>query len=645
MNFQKTLHFTVLKFVFCFLLLPALPLRQAGFTFYLHSQNSLYMPLNFQNAYDEGTRSYNGKPGQNYWQNNADYDIKAEVIPSTRIVSGIADIVYYNNSPDILDKMVFRLYQNINRGGNSRDFTFDDKYFTDGIIIKSLTINGKYYSPEDTLLRYTGTNLIAGGLTILPDEKASIIVSWEFEVPRENFIRMGAYDTAVFFIAYWYPQVAVYDDIFGWDMIEYTGGTEFYNDFNNYNVSITVPNNLGIWAAGDLLNPEKVLLPEIYSRFRSALSSETLTKIISASDYDEGKHVFNNDNSTNIWQFKAKGVPDFTFGLSDRYLWDGKSIFDGTKNVFVSAVYNPSSAQFYEVCEVASKTVEMLSKEIPGLPFPYPKITVFNGDGGVESPMMVNMGSSRERIWMVHTTVHEVVHTLFPFHMGINERRFAWMDEGWTQMLSEYIQYAIDTTIDFRWRNVKRYLDVAGSYDDLPIVYPSNMLGRKAYGNTSYFKPCNAYNTLKDILDGKEKGLFKQILQEFMNRWNGKHPSPYDFFFSFDDAAKENYDWFWETWFFNPGYPDLEIDSVTIHSGVIKILVEKEGILPVPVMLEVKASDGSVMNIYKSADIWKNSDDNVWIEETLDGKTVKSIKLGGIYIPDTDTTNNMWIAK
>jgi hypothetical protein len=603
------------------------------------------MPLEFQDAYDEGTRSFDGKPGYNYWQNNADYDINVTVTPSARTVSGSETIVYYNKSPDILDTIVIRLYQNINRPGNQRDFTFDEKFFTKGIEIKSFSVDNTVYDLKDTSIVYSGTNMIIKDQWILPGEQLKINISWEFEVPAGNFVRMGAYDSTVFFIAYWYPQIAVYDDIYGWDLIEYSGGTEFYNDFNNYKVSITVPNNIGVWATGELLNPEQVFSPSVYSRYSEALGRKTLIKIISAQDYENNKPVFKNDNSSNTWKFKAQGVPDFTFGLSDRHLWDGKTVFDGTKNVFVSAVYDPGTTQFFEVCEVTSRCVEMMSHDLPGIPFPYPKITVFNGGGGVESPMMVNMAAGRERIWMVHTTVHEVMHTIFPFHMGIDERRYAWMDEGWTQMLSEYIQLAIDTTIDFRQRNVKRYIDMSGSFNEVPMMYPSYIIRRNSYGYASYFRPAAAYNILKDILDSRNNGLFKLALLEYINRWNGKHPTPYDFFFTFEDVIKENLDWFWEPWFFEQGYPELHIDTAFVQDGKIKILVDKQGNLPVPVLLRVEASDGSVMNIYSSADIWKNNDDEMWFEENLNGKTARTVSLGSKYIPDADTTNNMWKVK
>jgi hypothetical protein len=303
-------------------------------------------------------------------------------------------------------------------------------------------------------------------------------------------------------------------------------------------------------------------------------------------------------------------------------------------------VYDPSSIQFYEVCDVAARTVDKLAHQLPAWPFPYPKISVFNGGGGMESPMMVNEAVDNERIWMVYSTVHEVTHSYFPFYMGINERKYAWMDEGWTQMLSEYIEYAIDTTIDFRQRNTFRYLSLAGKFSNVPPITPSYMVNDD--GNSAYFRPCVAYNILQDMLNNKTDGLFGTALREYINRWHGKHPTPYDFFFTFEDVTGLELDWFFQSWFFDQAYPDLGIDSVAFENGKIRVLIDKIGELPVPVLLKVKASDGSLMNIYKTAEVWKSGDDELWIEEELEGKQVVSLELGSMYIPDADKTNNEW---
>jgi hypothetical protein len=608
------------------------------YTVVSHAQ-SLYLPLEFQAAYEEGTRSFDGKPGVNYWQNRSEYKITAELDPAAGRLYGSAVIVYYNNSPDLLDRLVFRLYQNIHKPETPKDFPFRN-YFTDGIEITSLEINNKRYDiSDDLLVEITGTNMIVKSLSIKPGKQAFIDISWNFEIPSENTVRMGIYDSTTFFIAYWYPQIAVYDDIYGWDVTEYTGQAEFYNDFNDYDVKITVPSTYGVWATGKLINASLVLKNYIYERYNSARVSDKVINIITERDYSYGESPFNTVSDKNTWHFTATNVPDFSFGSASGYLWDGKSVkVDANRNVFVSSVYNPASLDFYEVCNVAAVTVEILSNELPGVPFPYPAITVFNGRGGMETPMMVNQGSSAERIWMVYVTVHEVVHTYFPFYTGINERKYAWMDEGLTQMISEYIQYEIDRSIDFRARNVSRYLNYAGQFDEIPMMYPSNMRMGGMYGNHAYFRPAVAFNILKDFTGD---ALFRKALVEFINRWKGKHPTPYDFFFTFDDVVDDDLSWFWEPWFFRHGYPDLAIDTVFIKDENMNVVISKEGLLPVPVSLNVIFRDGSSKRAYRSASVWRNDDDDIIIEMGTDKKPLL-IELGGPYIPDSDTTDNIW---
>lgn len=606
----------------------------------------LYVPIEFQEAYEDGTRSLDGKPGADYWQNHSDYKISVTLDPLESTINGTATIVYFNHSPDTLDRIVIRLYQNINKAGTVKDFPLDAKDLSEGILISSLTINKKTYNvPEDTNIENTGTNLEVKDVTVLPGKQAYINIAWSFRVPRKNIVRMGQYDSTTYFIAYWYPQIAVYDDIDGWDLNEYTGTTEFYNDFNNYEVKITAPNNFGIWAPGILQNPQDVLSAEVLSRYSHALVSDEIVNIITPADYvpETQTIVFNNSAQTNTWHFKASGIPDFTFGAAANYLWDARLADGGPgKKVFVSAVYNPAKLDFYEVCEVACKTVELMSRELPGISFPFPSLTVFNGGGGMESPMMVNQGSNDERIWMVHTTVHESAHSYFPFYMGINERRYAWMDEGFTQMLSEYVQYELDKTIDFRARNVKRYLDYAGQFDEVPMMYPSFMVRGEMYGNHAYFRPANALNILKDFMGDVQ---FKRSLKEYIKRWAGKHPTPYDFFLTFEDVTDDDLDWFWQPWFFHQGYPDLAIDSVIVKDELLKIEITREGLLPVPIALTVKFKDGSTRRAYRSAAVWKAEDeDAIWIEMETDKKPAM-IELGNLYIPDVDSTNNIWLFK
>jgi hypothetical protein len=212
------------------------------------------------------------------------------------------------------------------------------------------------------------------------------------------------------------------------------------------------------------------------------------------------------------------------------------------------------------------------------------------------------------------------------------------MDEGWTQFLSEPIQWALDTTIDFRARDVFRYTNLSGQDLELPPMAISFVMTGRPYGNASYFRPAAAYNTLKELL-GDE--LFLKAAREYIKRWNGKHPVPYDFFFTFDDVAKEDLSWFWGPWFFDEGYPDLGIDTVIVKDSYVKVKIIMEGKIPTSVALTFKYSDGTEKSIFKNCSVWKD-DDEIRVEEPLNGKKLSSVVLGSKYIPDVNKKNNIW---
>ena len=229
------------------------------FSNHTYSQNSsLPIPRNIEKAIEKGTRTLNGAPGQNYWQNKSDYTIKVEIDPPTRKISGEEKIVYYNNSPDTLKQIVIRLYQDILRKGNMRDFEVDPLDINDGVTVTKLVVGGKQFKMDgtDKDISRAGTNLfIKLDKPLAPKSKTEIETSWSFIISKISNIRMGTYDSTSFFVSYFYPQVAVYDDIDGWDEQNYTGQTEMYNDFNNYNVEITTPKKFTLWATGVLQNP------------------------------------------------------------------------------------------------------------------------------------------------------------------------------------------------------------------------------------------------------------------------------------------------------------------------------------------------------------------------------------------------------
>ncbi|MCX7797632.1 MAG: M1 family metallopeptidase [Melioribacter sp.] len=605
--------------------------------------NNLFIPINFQKAYEKQTRSYDGKPGKNYWQNTADYFIKAEVVPNERKVIGEETVIYHNNSPDTLKQIVVKTLQDIYRKGNMRDFEIAPEAVTEGMQINKIIYNNSVLFQENNieLIKREGTNLfIKLSPPLLPNKKAELKFSWSCIIPNKSQIRMGAYDSTTFFIAYWYPQIAVYDDIDGWDVINYTGQTETYNDFGNYDVEITVPKNFIVWATGTLQNPDEVFSERILEKYNNALISNEVINIIEEKDYQLGLITKNKDKL--IYKFKANNVPDFAFAISNRYLWDGLSLVvdsSSQRRVFISAAYKKDSKDFYNVAHIASKAIESFSTHLPGFPYPYPSMTVFNGQGGMEFPMMCNNSSVNDYAGTVHLTSHEIAHTYFPFFMGINERKYAWMDEGWATMLPFDFQTEFAEGYDPRKRNSDSYSEIAGTDKDIPPIIPSYNIKGPSYRNASYRRPAAAYEFLREILGDD---LFKKCLIEYINRWNGKHPTPYDFFFTFNNVANQDLSWFWKPWFFDFSYPDLSIKSFTQNRKKISLTIINKGGLPLPVKIFGHLENGKSELLYKaSAKIWEKNKTKLKLKLIPKSKYLK-IELNNAQIPDVNREDNIY---
>ncbi len=607
---------------------------------------NLMVPVEVRDALEKGTRTATGQPGPNYWQNHSDYQIKATLDPATRRLSGSEKITYTNESPNTLPQLVLRLYPDIFKKDAVRDEQIDPDDLNDtGVVIEKVLVNGEEW-PENRLKRQ-GTNLVVNIATrkLEPKKAITLDVSWNYTIPKKTHIREGTYFNTSFMVAYWYPQVAVYDDIDGWDTFNYTGPQEFYNDFSNFDVQITVPTSHLVWATGVWQNPDQILTAEYLNRYKTARTSDDVVRIVTEADRAKGGIVQGSGNQT--FRFRAEHVPDFAFAASDTYLWDGSSVevepAGGTsaRRTAVAAVYHPNSKDFREVARYARQSVEYFSKTLPGVPFPYPNETVFNGSGGMEFPMMVNDGSYPDDE-AAEVTAHEIAHTYFPFYMGINERKYAWMDEGWAQFLPNEIPFDINgQTFKPQQTNAQYYSYFAGREQDMPMMVPSVQLTGNAYTFASYFRPSQAYAFLNDLL-GDDK--FRTALREYMRRWNGKHPTPYDFFNSFNDALKEDLAWFWKPWFFEKGYPDLGLSVTNTKKGKTAIRVTRKGSLPVPIRLRLTFADGTTEEIRETARVWQDGKMSFTVEKSFP-KAPTKVELGGVTIPDSNRKDNVWEGK
>lgn len=603
------------------------------------SQNNLYMPINIKRAYDFGTRSYDGKPGSEYWQNHADYKINAELDTSSGILTGSAEITYHNESPDELSTIVVRLYQDIFRKGNPRDFGINQGDINDGteihkVMIDTLIIDDTRYDRDGTLMVISLEN----GEKIKPGGSINLTIDWSFKMPLHTHVRMGRYFKQSYFVGYWYPQISVYDDIDGWDRFSYMGWSEFYNDFNNYDVNITMPQDFIMCATGVLQNPEEVLSEKTLARYNEALVSDSVIKLVTEDDLQNGGIT---KSGKQTWHYTAAGIPDFAFGTSNEYVWDMSSMLvdsDAANRITTGALYHKhQTAYFAHAVDIVKHGIRYFSNKLPGIHYPYPQFTVFNGHHGMEFPMLTNIGSNNSKNFVTTTITHELAHTYFPFYMGVNETKYAWMEEGWAVMLTYDLDTEIDSTLGIR-RSDHFYLGYVGVDTDTPLMTTTHHLAGLSHGVNAYYKAARAYFVLQNYLGEDE---FKKALQEFIWRWKGKHPIPYDFFFTFEDVTGEDLSWIWEPWFFEFGYPDLGIKDVYADGDELTVTVEKIGNMPIPIHIIVTFEDNERLVKKVDAGVWKGGKTEAVVEINT-AKLARKIELDSLTLPDKNPQNNFY---
>ncbi|HET6996871.1 MAG TPA: M1 family peptidase, partial [Chitinophagaceae bacterium] len=401
-----------------------------GLAFQSVIAQDLFTPRDIQAAYKKGTRSVDGKPGKNYWQNHGRYTITITAMPPARTIKGTETITYFNNSPDTIRNPNIKLLLNIHKPGAPRNGGASPDYLTSGVHVDKFTVNGqtRQFRSDPNVFTNVGVGLPR---PLPPHDSVQLYFEWHYDVSLESG-REGMIDSTTYFLAYFYPRVAVFDDYNGWDRMPFMDSHEFYSDFNDYNVTVNVPRNYIVWGTGTLQQPEKLLQPAILKRYKDSWMSDEVIRIVSKEDL-AAKNV-TTQNAVNSWQFVASNIPDMAFGISDHFVWDGTSVVvdDATKRrASAQAAYNDTAADYHHVARYARHSLNWLSHNWPGIPYPYEKTTVFHGYAGMEYPMMANDETYGDTTFSRFVAEHEIAHTYMPFYMGINETRYGFMDEGW----------------------------------------------------------------------------------------------------------------------------------------------------------------------------------------------------------------------
>ena len=604
-------------------------------------------------------RSASGEPGPKYWQNRADYVINCTLDTLKHNVSGNVELTYTNNSPDNLKFLWLQLDQNIYKKDSRASATttelggrWANPKFTEGDVIKSVSINynGKTFTPTSTV---TDTRLQLWLQDALKSsDKIKVTIAFGFDIPERGTDRMGRLKTKngwIYEIAQWFPRMCVYDDIQGWNTLPYLGAGEFYLEYGDFDYSITAPSGLVVAGSGELQNPQECLTEDQLKRYNEAQTSDKTVVIKSDKEVND-KNAKSKTPST-TWHFKIQNARDIAWAASRAFVWDAAKInLPSGKKCLAASVYPVESIKkngWQRSTEMVKGSIEFNSKQ--WYEFPYPVATNVAGTvGGMEYPGIVfcSAMASGSGLWGV--TDHEFGHTWFPMIVGSNERKYAWMDEGFNTFINglstkafnkgEFNQQSamMDPTSSFL---VKYMFNEAadGLYNIPEVIQQGNL------GNAAYSKPGFMLDELRDVVLGPDR--FDAAFREYINRWAFKHPTPWDFFHTMENASGEDLSWFWRSWVLNTWKLDQTVKGVTYikdkpenGSEVTIVNLQK---MPMPVTVLVKEANGKEHRLNLPVEIWQRGAE--WTFGVPTTSEVKEVILDpDKKLPDYNRDNNSW---
>src|SRR3982751_5292242 len=437
----------------------------------------------YQRAIGKGTRTPTGAPGPRYWQQWADYRLEAELNPVSKRVSGRGTVTYYNRSPDTLRQVYVQLLDNI-YAPNARHNT-DVPWSIEGMELDTVAAQGQALrsskKDEGVGYRVDGTIMrIDLPHPLPPGGSAPFHFVWRFRVPPDGAPR-GGQDGEVFYLNYWYPQMAVYDDVNGWQIDQYLGNAEFYMGYGNYDVALTVPAGWVVDATGRLQNPAEVLSEQTRARLDSAAHTDRIVHVVTETDREPGRSTTGVSKGKLTWHYRAENVRDVSWATSSRYLWDATSAVVGDVNgdgrpdtTAIYSLYRPEQrvSQWDQSARYSQHSIEFYSRFLS--PYPYPHMTAVDGPtscGGMEYPMMTCIGGQWDTLGLYEVTTHEIGHMWFPMIVGSDEKRYAWMDEGLTQFDQSQSMADFFKGFDDEARNRKNYLDFAETGGEVELMH------------------------------------------------------------------------------------------------------------------------------------------------------------------------------
>lgn len=602
-------------------------------------------------------RTGTGSPGPDYWQQRVDYAIAVTLDPERQRISGSETVTYHNNSPDTLRYLWFQLDQNVCRPDARGAFVYlretrnscaSNGYSIDFVGVVKPGAAGTRRQPAQPDVRTPLQTSVNGTMMrvdldqpLPPRSQVRITLTFGFEVPEHGLDRMGRQrygNDWLYTIAQWYPRVAVYDDVRGWNTEQYLGGGEFYLEYGDVEFAVTVPRSFVVVGTGSLQNRRDVLTAEQVRRLELALRSDTTIGIIGRREAGTAATRPAGEDPTLTWRFRAQNVRDVAWAAAPNFRWDAS----GWNGILMQAFFSPAVDSVWgRAAAVARHSIKHYSEQ--WFPYPYPTAIVVGGPvSGMEYPMIVFCAADDDAETMFGCNDHELGHQWFPMIVGNNERLFAWMDEGFNTFINIASSRA--------WERAERPplardvpTQVAGwmrQGPDQPIMLPPDRLGQ-LLGIEGYFKPGAGLYILRQAMLG-DSTRFDFAFREYIRRWAFKHPTPADFFRSMEDALGEDLSYFWRGWFYRTDRVDLAVDTIMQRdTGATRIVLSSPGTLPMPVDVRVQFSDGSSDRIRMPVEAWYMGPRYIWIRRFP--KPVTAVELDpDQWLPDVNRANNVF---
>ena len=609
------------------------------------------------------TRSADGAPGSRYWQNRASYRIAARLDDAKHELTGKVTISYVNNSPDTLRYLWLQLDQNRHRADSRSALAAPPDQaepHTDGFTIASTTTSqhGKTsrakYSVNDTYMRVELPRPLAPG-----GDSALVTMAYSFEVGTDNGRagRMDSRNGTVYDIAQWYPRMAVYDDVRGWNTLPFMGNGEFYLDYGDYDYTVDVPASFIVVGSGVLRNPENVLTPTQRKRLAAAMKSDSTVYIRSPAEVTEPS-TRPSGKARLTWHFTMKNSRDVAWAASKAFVWDAAAAHTPSgRTVLAMSAYPVESVgpdAYTRSTEYTKATIEYFSQQL----FEYPyevAVNVGGPVGGMEYPGIDFCGwrSRGKGLWSV--TNHEVGHNWFPMIVGSNERRFAFMDEGFNTFVDIYASDAFHGG-EFAPKRDGEYAPKGGNPAreivpylldpaSQPILARADAIPAEYLHPLEYYKASLGLVLLREQVLGPER--FDAAFREYVRRWAYKHPTPEDFFRTMNDATGEDLGWFWKGWFVEKWTLDQGVTKVAYvdddpSKGSLITLVNLDR-MAMPTTVQVKESNGHASTVKLPVEIWEQG--GTFVLSYHSTSRLESVTVDpGEHLPDVNSGNNQWMS-